>query len=528
VFSTTFTAPRPRALVTLTALTAAMLTLTGEGFAQTTSPATSPSPSPSTAPSTAPQPSGATNPFSYRGYLRVYDLTRQNASTGIGGANQVNQQSIEPAISVHADLRLNNTNFTLGGSYLYATPFNGCTSPRSHLTPPCGNKRPPALNPDDTLPGFALNAFYEAYLQYRDSRLYAKVGDQVISTPWANAADSRLKPAAYEGADVAYMFPNHFSVEVMDVTGFQSRTNSTFDNKTLLTSFNLGFTGMPPNIFSPGGTGIPTPGFQYARIGYAHPAGFLTSNLYDYHYSEISNLVWFDAKYTFVHQPTKPWVAVQGGTEHDVGGSVLGRIDSRIVGAQIGAAVTKNITVTMGYNFIPRRTQTIPIPAGSACNANFQVVTQPGVTVPFIIPLNAPECVNNGNGTETIFFGGVASPYTDSYAADPLFSTSITQGMVDRRAPGDGFKVTATYTSTNKRLILFVSRAYYNYGFTRGFQQTNETDADALWYAQPFGKGPYKGLLLRYRYAARVFENTAVFGGLPLFKYNRGQLEYDF
>jgi len=150
------------------------------------------------------------------------------------------------------------------------------------------------------------------------------------------------------------------------------------------------------------------------------------------------------------------------------------------------------------------------------------------VTVPFVLPLNAPQCVNNGNGTETIFFGGVASPYTDTYAADPLFSTSLTQGMVDRRAPGDGFKVSVTYTSPNKRLSVYASRAYYNYGFIRGFQQTNETDADALWYATPLRRGAFKGLLLRYRYGARVFENTAVYGGLPLFKYNRAQLEYDF
>jgi hypothetical protein len=509
----------------VTAFAASMAMLTGKGFAQMTSPV--PSPSPSTTSSPAPRPSASTNPFSFRGYLRVYDFTRQHASTGIGGAGQTNQQSIEPGISIHGDLRLNNSNFTVGLSYLYATPFNGCTSPRSHLTPPCGLKRPPALNPDDTLPGFALSAFYEAYLQYQDTRFYGKVGDQVITTPWANAADTRLKQAAFEGADISYTFPNHFSVDVMDMTGFQCRTCSTFDNKTLLTSFNLGYTGMPLNIFSPGGTGIPTPGFQYARIGYSDPAG-LTSNVYDYHYSEIANLAWFDARYTFVHQRTKPWVAVQGGIEHDVGGSVLGSINSKVVGAQIGAVVAQNFTLAMGYNFIPRRTQTIPIPRGSSCNPNFQVTFNPGVTVPFVLPLNAPQCVNNGNGTETIFFGGVASPYTDTYASDPLFTTSLTQGMVDRRAPGDGFKLSVTYTSPNKRLIVYASRAYYNFGFLQAFQQSNETDADALWYAQPLRPGPYKGLILRYRYGARVFENTAVYGGLPLFKYNRGQLEYDF
>jgi hypothetical protein len=285
---------------------------------------------------------------------------------------------------------------------------------------------------------------------------------------------------------------------------------------------------MPLNIFSPGGKGIATPGFQYARIGYAHPAGILTSNVYDYHFSEIANLAWLDAKYTFVHQPTKPWVAVQGGIEHDVGGSVIGSINSKVVGAQIGAVVAQNFTLAMSYNFIPRRTETRPIPPGSSCNPKFQVTFNPGVTVPFFLPLNAPQCVNNGNGTATYFFGGIASPYTDTFGTDPLFTTSLTQGMVDRRAPGDGFKIAVTYTTPNKRLIVYASRAYYNYGFFQGPEQTNETDADALWYAQPLRRGPYKGLLLRYRYGARVIENTFTYGGLPLFKYNRAQLEYDF
>ena len=57
--------------------------------------------------------------------------------------------------------------------------------------------------------------------------------------------------------------------------------------------------------------------------------------------------------------------------------------------------------------------------------------------------------------------------------------------------------------------------------------------------------GPYHGLSLRYRYIVRTLSNTfcgaaatdcpsgstigaSEFGGLPLFKYNRAQLEYDF
>jgi outer membrane OprD family porin len=473
-------------------------------------------------------PAATSNPLSYRGYIRVYDFTRQNASTGIGGAGATNQQSIEPAVSLHADYRL-GAGFSVGGSYLYATPFNNCGTPQSHLTPPCGKVKPLSLNPDDTVPGYTLNTFYEAYLRYKGERLAGTLGAQVINTPWVNASDSRLKPVAFEGVDVSYQLPHGFSVDVMDMTRFESRTNSTFDNKTLLTSFNLGYSGMPSYIFSPGGTGFTTKGFQYGRFGYADPKG-LTSNIYDYHFSDIANFQWFDAKYTFTKQRTKPYIAFQAGNERDTGASQIGKIDSQVFGAQIGATVTKTISVNLGFNHIPRHIDTLAsLPAGISCNAKFQVAAKPGSTMPYFLPANGPECAKNSDGTYSVLYGGLASPYTDSYATDPLFTTSLTQGMADRRAPGDGTKIGATYTSLDKRLIVSVSRAYYDYGWLLGQEQTAETNADAQYYLSPLRKsGPYKGLVLRYRYGARTLDNVTTYGGAPLFKYNRAQFEYDF
>ncbi len=78
-----------------------------------------------------------------RGFFRAYDFTRQNASTGIGGAGQVNQQSIELGLGLHADYRFVNTPFSLGASYLVAVPTNGCSSPVSHLASPCGKLKAP-------------------------------------------------------------------------------------------------------------------------------------------------------------------------------------------------------------------------------------------------------------------------------------------------------------------------------------------------------------------------------------------------
>ncbi|HEV3091688.1 MAG TPA: hypothetical protein VGX91_09670, partial [Candidatus Cybelea sp.] len=76
-------------------------------------------------------------------------------------------------------------------------------------------------------------------------------------------------------------------------------------------------------------------------------------------------------------------------------------------------------------------------------------------------------------------------------------------------------------------------------------ENTNIWTLDGRYRFSHVGKGPYHGLLLRDRYIQRTLSNTYCgasdtscvsgaalgapeFGGLPLFKYNRVQLEYDF
>ena len=111
----------------------------------------------------------------------------------------------------------------------------------------------------------------------------------VTSTPWANASDSRLKPAAFQGADVAYALSKQWSLEAMDMTRFESRTNSAFDNKTLLTSFVAGSPGLPGNTYFAGGNGASNAGFTYGRLGFGD--GRLASNLHFYHFADIASKV---------------------------------------------------------------------------------------------------------------------------------------------------------------------------------------------------------------------------------------------
>ncbi len=509
----------------------------------------------------SPSPSPAASPLTLSGFFRSYYFTRQNASNNPGArfnaapgapytANGVNQASLNNAAGLHADYRFSGGRWYVGGSYLYANPLDGpCAVAANHAqnaaypSPGCIAQIPPGTNPDDSLPGFALSTLYEAYLAYQGTALSAKIGDQLFSSPWAGPIDTRIKPASYQGADVAYAPPGGLTLEAAEMIQFQPRTSSAFISSTLLTSHPAGNYGLAPNINYPGGT-ITTPGFLYGKAGYASPNGNYSVNAYVWNVSDIVDMYWVAAAYTFAQSKWQPYAAVQAGWESDAGTSYIGKIASALFGFQIGANVTKRIVLSASFDEMPWRYDTIVLPANVTCNnASYQIAAK-GATLPYFLPLNAAQCLNRGNGTTTIAYGGWASPYTDS--SNPLFTSSISQGQANRRAPGRSWRLAATYTSLGARLTVIAADAWYDYGNALAPQKTAEWNLDATYRFMPVpANGSYRGLQFRYRYAERTYTDTycgaaatncvpgtpvgtSVLGGPPLFKYGRAMLEYDF
>jgi hypothetical protein len=494
------------------------------------------------------------------GYLRSYYFTRQNAANAPGvqfdfspgakyNSNAVNQASWNTGIDLKGQYNFENSGWFVGAGYFYANPMSGpCVVPANHTSSgaaasnviSCDHQTPPNTNADDTLPGFTMSTFDEAYVGYDDYGFNGKIGNMIFNSPWANPSDSRLKPNAFQGVDLAYTLNSNFTFEGADMIAFENRTSSAFTQQTLLTSYPAGAPGLPKNTSAPGGNGIVTSGFGYGKLGYTNTDLGVSADGYYYGVSDLMNIWWFDGKYQFMKNQYAPYVALQGGFENNAGQSYLGVINSQDFGIQLGANATKNIVVTVGFDSIPWKNQTINLPKGASCSTSAvspgsEPSYQVGGFLNYFLPSNAAQCVVNPNGTATVYYGGWASPYTDSYATDPFFTTSISQGMADRRAPGTSEKIAATYTSTNKRWVFLASDAWYNYGNALAPENTNEWDLDGQYHFSNVPKsGPYRGLLLRYRYAQRSLSNTyypdaaSDLGGLPLFKYNRAQLEYDF
>ena len=501
----------------------AAFALCGSGIATA---ATSATPSTVAQATPAPKATSAPSAFTYSGYLRAYYFTRMNSP---GATKTANQASFNPGVSLHAGYDFGG-GFSAAGTYLYADPFNNCEDPAKHLSAPCA-KHPytlPGTNPDDTLPGYRMSTLYEAYLQYKNPALFVRLGDQVLNSPWANASDSRLKPVAFRAGDVSYKIDKNWTIEATYANRFEDRVQSDFVDSTLITQ-----NGSFPDAGGVGNTGIPkggvltNNGFYYARAGYAD--GPLAADLHFYAFDQIANALWADAKYSWKAYG-KPFIALQGGTEANTGSSQAGKISSEVFGIQGGYSPWHNVDLTVGADFIPSKSDTITLPLTASCSSKDMIS---GSLMYFLPNGGTPNCKTSSPGvpgaTATVYYGGWASPYTDSYATDPLFDTSISQGMVDRRSTGSGVKVAGTFYTDQKQVRLIVSHAWYAYGNDAvGVSPTQETNVDATYFFSKVGKGAYHGFSLRHRYAERTQSFTNVFGGTPDFKYNRTQLEYDF
>ena len=521
-------------------IAAAALTLSGMGISSAATSAT-PAPAPvaqhSHKPSTVvaqatPAPAklqgpAAKNPFSYAGYVRNFYFTRLN-NPQLSSKNALNQASNATSFSLHGAYNISN-NFSAGATYLYATPFTGYCDTAAPVAAgaPCvkGNKQAAiqGTNPDNTLPAFNLSTLYEAYLQYKSDKLYGKIGNQVINFPWAPNSDSRLKPAAFQGGDFAAALNKNWLVEASYMDKFESRASSDFESSTLLTATNIvDAPGAGGNLHIAPFSSISTPGFYYLNAAYK--GGPLSFNVGDYDFVNIANAIWMTGQYNLPGY-AKPFIAAQVGNETNTGSSVIGKVNSQVFGVQGGITPWTNVTLSVGYDYVPEKSDTITLPAKVTCSATGSIGGS-GVLAYFLPSGGTPQCHNNTDGTTTVYYGGWASPYSDSYATDPFYTTSISQGQVDRRSAGQGVKIAATAYMFNKRVRFIASRAFYQYGnATAGVAPTQETNLDGTYWFNPLGKGSYHGLLFRYRYAERT---QNFFTANPDFKYNRAQLEYDF
>lgn len=136
-----------------------------------------------------------------------------------------------------------------------------------------------------------------------------------------------------------------------------------------------------------------------------------------------------------------------------------------------------------------------------------------GVTIHALSLLMAATRIPSNTGAYDD--GNVLSPYTSLYNTGPIYTNSMISGMV-KKAPGEAYKVSVTYSPLKGRFRLFASYArYHTMPYTNN---TSETDIDVTYFPHRL-----EGLSIRDRVG---IEHGAARTGT--FMYNRFMLQYEF
>lgn len=396
--------------------------------------------------------------------LRAYEFQKVN---GTGP----NQNAFNAGGSIHAEYTTTSRPFTIGLTYFFANPLGT-------------NGANPQTNPqvDNSLPGYSVSSLGELYAQYRTFRDAVQIGKMQITTPWANPADGRLIPVTYQGLVARRYFAPGWDAGIMRIARFKSRTSSTFDANDLLTNAT-------------------TPGFLLVDL--TRSAGAFSGSVHQYWFYDIAALTHAQIRYDL---SARSYLAAQAIAENSIGRALVGIVHNHTLGLQYGRTIGA-VNATVGYNWSPGVTYVTTSPAS---------VFKPVGGTPAVRAL--------GGGLFQVAGGGIASPYTDGYTADPLFTTSLVATLVDRRSTGSAFRIAFSATNGNGRLTALIAHGFYDYSNALGPSTATESEADVTYlFSNVDPTRVYSGFSLRQRWGYRASS------GPPFrFLYSRTQLQYTF
>ncbi len=303
----------------------------------------------------------------------------------------------------------------------------------------------------------------QAFLQYRWRSLTVRAGNQLLHSPWVSPSDSRIIPATYQALSVRVEPMKGFSLEAAYWERWRGWGTPNF------TATNL--------------YGEHTPGSWYAGGRYKGNIGRGHLDLQAWHYgfTDIAAMNYVQGSYTLgTGTGWSPVIGAQYAHETDSGTALLGRIDASVYGLLAGVKHGAG-TYTLAYDKIPSH-------AGA-----FQ----------------------NGN---------IVSPYSNPYNSGPLYTNSMTHGLISQFTTGNAWKFKAVYWLGAGRVWRLIgSYASYQQDQYLHTSQTGnpwEVDFDATYFVR---HGSFGGLSLRDRIGLFTYP-----GAPRPFIYNRIQLQYDF
>lgn len=407
------------------------------------------------------------------GVIRAYDFNRDYGSTitpnqdafSLGGI--VNLKTAKFLGHLHAGVSL----FTAHSFGLNNFSDNG-----AHL--------------DSTLIGkaYSISGLTQAYLAYSDHWFDMKVGDQVINTPWLGASDSRIVPATYQGIYADFKPVDGMNLYALRVFRWKGRTATGYYRDNLY--YAPTWSG-DQSYGGAGGLGTDAPATQGAvAVGASY--GFDGAKLAAWYYGfeQFANMAYIDGSWK-IHTGFgfSPYIGAQYVREWK-NNSMLNGIkfdglkpgsgaNSLVYGLKFGVATKSLGNLMLGYNDVASK-------AGAVGG------------------------------------GGIVSPYTANYTTDPLYTSSMIDGLVEQ-GPGHAWKIKYTKKFMGNHLDFATAFARYHTVF-------NGNSNNAYGDVQYHFSGMLKGLTLRYRIEDLVFgdkTNNSSGKGIT-FIYSRIMVQYKF
>ncbi|MFQ3257248.1 MAG: hypothetical protein ACI9W7_001721 [Porticoccaceae bacterium] len=339
----------------------------------------------------------------FRSYFntRDYDVKTDESALSVGGALRVNTGSI------------NGFNLGLG---FYAAQDLGTNSSDAAKV----NKRL----------GSELEVLGEAYVNYTAGDTSVTVGRQKLNTPFANSGDAFIIPFSFEGTSIVYKGISNVILEVDYINSIKNRNSSTFTDVGAWTA----------NRFSAESSDSDST----IILGGTYTKDALKVQAWYYDFDNMFNSTYLQANYALsAVGSTKPFVAVQYGTQGESGDEILGEIKSSLLGIRAGIGFAQS-KLTLAYN-------TVSEESGAFKS------------------------------------GAFLAPY--SYSTSPLFTNNMLQTF-ENVDSGDAVKVTFNHSFAKVKL----KASYAEFDFD------TSTDREAIDFDLTYDMSGYsKGLTLRYR-----------------------------
>lgn len=404
---------------------------------------------------------------SLTGQLRAYYFRRDYAAANVVNANA----------------------FAIGGLFSYQTAefLDGFSVGASFFTANAldtHNSNPARV--DTTLTGKAnsVNSLGQAFLQYSGHGLLVRAGDQLVTTPWISPSDGRVIPSTYQGAYGSFTPVTGLTFEALRVLRYKSRTADDYfqDNNYYPATWNGdasygGTANLPASAHATNGA---------AAVGVDYAVGGMKTTAWYYRFYDFAHMLYAQVDATLpLASPVKPFVGAQVVREWG----------------------SSNV-------FADTRTHFFDQPGTSADNSTLGGVA--GLKA-YGASLSVAYDRLESEGVGALGGGVLISPYTASYATDPLYTSSMIRGMVEL-GPGSSWKVSASEQAFRNELTLTASYAEYHTDFNGN---DSETYFDVI-YLPP---GWLKGLSLRNRVE---IGNGRVNPGKRHFLYNRLMVAYSF